>query len=54
MKNMKPFAKIAVAVAFAALFSLSLAACNTIDGLGRDARAAGDAISGAARETKGY
>ena len=51
---MKKFAKIALAVGFAALFSLSLTACNTVEGVGRDARAAGDAITGAAQNTKGY
>lgn len=51
---MKSFAKVITAIVFAALFSLSLTACNTVEGIGRDARAAGDAISGAARDTKGY
>ena len=51
---MKKFAKIALAVGFAALFSLALTACNTVEGVGRDARAAGDAITGAAQNTKGY
>ncbi len=51
---MKKFAKIAIAIGFAALVSMSLSACNTVEGIGRDARAVGDAITGAAQETKGY
>ncbi|MDD9900678.1 MAG: entericidin A/B family lipoprotein [Alphaproteobacteria bacterium] len=31
-----------------------LSACNTMEGLGRDAKAAGSAISGAASNAKGY
>lgn len=33
---------------------LSLSACNTVEGLGRDAKAAGEAVTGAAQKTKGY
>lgn len=33
---------------------LALSACNTIEGLGQDAKAAGEAVSGAAQKTKGY
>ncbi len=34
--------------------ALSLGACNTMEGLGRDAAAAGKAITGAASDNKGY
>ena len=33
---------------------LALSGCNTREGLGRDARAAGDALTGAAKDNKGY
>jgi predicted small secreted protein len=33
---------------------LPLAACNTIEGLGKDASAAGRAVTGAAQSTKSY
>lgn len=38
----------------AALFSalVLLSACNTVEGAGRDVSSAGDAVSGAARDTK--
>ncbi|HYD16891.1 MAG TPA: entericidin A/B family lipoprotein [Patescibacteria group bacterium] len=36
------------------LGTLSLAACNTTEGLGQDMEAAGDTISDAARDNKNY
>jgi predicted small secreted protein len=48
------FKKIILPVALLAVLTAALAACNTIEGVGRDARAAGDAITGAAQKTKGY
>lgn len=36
----------------AALASLTLAACNTIEGAGRDVSATGHAVTDTARETK--
>lgn len=36
------------------LSMLFLAGCNTMEGLGQDARAAGDALTGAAKDNKGY
>ncbi len=45
--------KIACLVILAAL-ALPLGACNTMEGLGRDTQAAGDALTGAAKENKGY
>ena len=41
-----------VFVLIAAAAALTPAACNTISGVGRDASAAGDAVTGAAEEAK--
>ena len=41
-------------LALLALLTLPVAACNTMEGLGRDTRAAGDALTGAARDNKSY
>lgn len=41
-------------LALLAILALPLGACNTMEGLGRDTQAAGDALSGAAEENKGY
>lgn len=46
--------KILVCVILATLATATLSACNTMEGLGRDAKAAGDAITGAAQKSKGY
>jgi entericidin B len=35
-------------------FSLSLTACNTMEGVGKDVEAAGDAIEDSASENKKY
>ncbi|WP_273149575.1 entericidin A/B family lipoprotein [Methylophaga thiooxydans] len=35
-------------------FALSLTACSTIEGIGQDMEAAGDAIEGEAAENKNY
>ncbi len=44
-----------ITMLFAAfLLVAGLSACNTIEGLGKDAAAAGDAITGTARDNKGY
>ncbi len=32
--------------------ALAVSACNTVEGVGRDVSSAGDAVSGAAQETK--
>ncbi|MCA0201672.1 MAG: entericidin A/B family lipoprotein [Proteobacteria bacterium] len=37
---------------FITTFSLSLAACNTIEGMGEDVRSAGDAIDDAAEDAR--
>jgi entericidin B len=39
-------------VLFAAAAALTTAACNTISGVGRDASAAGDAVTDAAEDAK--
>lgn len=39
-------------VLFAATAALATAACNTISGIGRDAQAAGSAVTGAAEDAK--
>lgn len=50
----KPVKKIVFSLLLAALLAAPLAACNTMEGLGRDARAAGDALTGAAQKSKTY
>lgn len=42
--------KFIIIAACAATFALG--ACNTIEGLGRDAQVAGEAVSGAARDAR--
>lgn len=49
MKKTQTFTLIALIAA-----TLALSACNTIAGIGDDARAAGNAISNAARGNKTY
>ncbi len=39
-------------ILFAAAAALTTAACNTISGVGRDASAAGDAVTDAAEDAK--
>lgn len=39
-------------VALAAITAVTLVACNTIEGAGRDVKAAGNAVEKAARDTK--
>jgi predicted small secreted protein len=51
---MKKFQKTVLMLALAAAVALPLASCNTMEGLGRDTKAAGDALSNAAQENKGY
>lgn len=43
-----------IVAALLAGIALSLSACNTMEGIGRDAQAAGEALTGAASKTKGY
>lgn len=39
-------------VLFAAAAALTTAACNTVSGMGQDASAAGDAVTGAAEDAQ--
>ena len=47
------FRKLAALVALAAI-GVATAACNTMEGAGKDIKAAGDAIAKSASKTKGY
>jgi predicted small secreted protein len=51
---MKRCIKLALSLVLLALLAAPLSACNTMEGLGRDAKAAGEAITGAASDSKGY
>lgn len=51
---MKKVTKLIQCMALAAILLLPLTACNTMEGLGRDTKAAGEALSGAASDSKGY
>lgn len=51
---MKKVTKMIQCIALAAVLLLPLAACNTMEGLGKDTKAAGEALSGAAKDSKGY
>ncbi len=46
--------KLFFSLTLAAVLCTALAACNTLEGIGRDTQAAGDAITGAAHKTKSY
>lgn len=39
---------------FALIGLLALAGCNTMEGIGKDTRALGDALTGSARDNKAY
>lgn len=52
--SMPVFKKCLLALALLTALTAPLAACNTMEGLGRDARAAGDALTNAASDAKGY
>ncbi len=51
---MKTIQKKIMLAAVLAVLMAPLAACNTIEGIGRDAKAAGEAVTGAASKSKGY
>mgnify|MGYP000418439246 CR=1 FL=1 len=51
MKKIKTMLVLAALIGFTAT---GLTACNTVEGLGQDTRALGDAITGASRDTRGY
>lgn len=42
----------AVTIAILGLFALSLSACNTIEGAGKDVKATGNAVENAAKDAK--
>jgi predicted small secreted protein len=50
----KKVKKIMQCAGLIAVLLLPLSACNTMEGLGRDTKAAGEAITGSAKENKGY
>jgi len=50
----KKFKKWLQCLALAAILLAPLSACNTMEGLGRDTRAAGEALTGAAKDNNGY
>ena len=49
LKNLQ---RILLHLTLIAVLSVPLAACNTMEGLGRDAKAAGEAVTGAASKSK--
>lgn len=51
---MKKVKKLIQCFALIAVLLAPLSACNTMEGLGRDTQAAGDALTGAAKDNKGY
>ena len=51
MSNLRHVGR-AVALALLVATASLLAACNTVEGVGRDIRAAGNAIEGAAKDAK--
>ncbi len=51
MHNIKKFILI---VSFILSSVVMVSACNTVEGLGQDTRALGDAITGASRDSRGY
>jgi predicted small secreted protein len=50
----KKFKKWIQCLALVAVVVAPLSACNTVEGLGRDTQAAGDALTGAAKDNKSY
>ncbi len=51
---MKKVTTYVLAALLLGIFLYPLAACNTMEGLGRDTKAAGEAITGSAKENKAY
>lgn len=47
-------ARFVLVSALVVLLAFPLAGCNTVEGFGKDAKAAGEALTGAAQSTKGY
>jgi len=50
----KKVTKMIQCLALAAVLLMPLSACNTMEGLGKDTKAAGEALSGVAKDSKGY
>lgn len=46
--------KLIAIIALACILVAPLSACNTVSGMGKDMRAAGDAMTNSAEGTKGY
>ena len=51
MKKVKSYVLVA---ALMSVVMMPLAACNTMEGLGQDTKAAGEAITDSAQDNKGY
>jgi|TARA_B100001971_G_C17985077_1_gene429390 predicted small secreted protein len=51
---MSRFIKLLSIMTFIAGTTVAVSACNTIEGIGKDAQAAGQAISGSAEKTRSY
>lgn len=51
---MKTVSKKIALMSLVALLAMPLAACNTMEGLGEDTQAAGDALENAAEDNKNY
>ena len=43
-----------LAIGLLAVLAMPLAACNTIEGMGKDTKAAGNAIEDSAKDSKGF
>ena len=41
-----------LAIVFLGLFAISLSACNTVEGAGKDVKATGNAVENAAKDAK--
>lgn len=46
--------KMLLILSFLVVSVITVSACNTVEGLGEDTRALGDAITGASRDSRGY
>ncbi len=53
-RDMSRLIKVLAIVGLVAGMSFSVSACNTIEGIGKDAKAAGEAISGTAQKSRNY
>ncbi len=46
--------KLIIAIGLLAVLAMPLAACNTVEGVGKDTKAAGNAVEDAAQDSKTY